>query len=148
MVVAVIDTGCDVHHPELLHNIWQNPGESGIDENGMPKGNNGIDDDDNGFVDDVHGWNFAEHSNDLTDEHGHGTHIAGIIGAERLDGVSSSGVAPDVSLMILKYYDTQNSGNDNLKNTIARYATPSAWAPTLSITQAEEFSAAPKKRPP
>lgn len=122
VVVAVIDTGCDIQHPELKHNIWTNPGESGLDQNGMPKGSNGIDDDNNGFVDDVHGWNFVSGTNDVYDDHGHGTHIAGIIGAQPLDGVS--GVAPNVSLMILKYYGTESSGADNLKNTIRsiRYA--------------------------
>ena len=124
VVVAVIDTGCDVHHPELTSNIWFNPGESGIDESGIPKAHNGIDDDDNGFVDDVHGWNFAADNGDLEDNHGHGTHIAGIIGARKVDGVMSAGVAPQVSLMILKYYDTEASGKANLDHTVAaiRYA--------------------------
>src|SRR6185312_15075573 len=95
VIVAVIDTGCDVHHPDLQANIWRNPGEDGLDEYGNPKANNGIDDDDNGFVDDFHGWNFVDQNGDVADEHGHGTHIAGIIG-------SANGVAPNVSLMILK----------------------------------------------
>lgn len=62
IVVAIIDTGCDVHHPSLRRNIWVNPGKSGLDAYGMSKATNGIDDDDNGFVDDVHGWNFADDS--------------------------------------------------------------------------------------
>ncbi len=117
VVVAVIDTGCDIHHPDLRGRFWVNPGETGIDENGNPKSGNGIDDDGNGFIDDVHGWNFAEHSPDVTDDHGHGTHIAGIIAAK-------DGVAPGVSLMILKYYDAQSSGEDNLNHTVRaiRYA--------------------------
>lgn len=124
IVVAIIDTGCDTAHPSLRENIWRNPGESGLDEFGMSRASNGIDDDDNGFVDDVHGWNFASNSADIMDEHGHGTHIAGIIGAKKGNGLPSSGVAPDVSLMILKYYDSQSSGMDNLENTIRsiRYA--------------------------
>lgn len=124
VIVAVIDTGCDVHHPELRNNIWTNPGESGLDADGNPKASNGIDDDDNGYVDDFHGWNFSSNTSDISDEHGHGTHIAGIIGGQRLNGLSSSGVAPHVSLMILKYFDTESSGKDNLDNTIRaiRYA--------------------------
>lgn len=112
IIIAVIDTGCDVHHPDLRQNIWINPGESGLDENGQAKNTNGLDDDDNGFVDDIHGWNFVNQSPDVMDEHGHGTHIAGIIGAQ---GV---GVAPNVSLMILKYFEENTSGADNLTNTV------------------------------
>lgn len=111
IVVAVIDTGCDVHHPALIKNIWVNAGESGIDENGNPKATNGEDDDGNGFVDDFHGWNFVNSSPDVMDGHGHGTHIAGLIGG-------SNGVAPRVSLMILKYFEEDTSGEQNLKNTI------------------------------
>lgn len=124
VIVAVIDTGCDVHHPDLKDNIWRNPGENGLDDNGLPRANNGRDDDGNGFVDDAHGWDFVSQSGDVSDAHGHGTHIAGIIGAKALDGSSAIGVAPHVSLMILKYYDTDASGADNLRNTInaIRYA--------------------------
>jgi subtilisin family serine protease len=112
IIVAVIDTGCDVHHPDLKDNIWVNPGESGMDVNGIPKSSNGLDDDGNGFADDVHGWNFVNDNAGVMDDHGHGTHIAGIIGA------GSSGVAPRVSLMILKYYDDSTSGEQNLGNTV------------------------------
>jgi len=124
VIVAVIDTGCDVFHPSLSSNIWKNPGESGLDENGFSRASNGYDDDNNGFVDDIYGWNFVNNSPDVQDEHGHGTHIAGIIGGKALRGPGSIGVAPHVSLMILKYYDSENSGVDNLKHTVAaiRYA--------------------------
>jgi subtilisin family serine protease len=119
VTVAVIDTGCDVHHPALSRNIWINPGESGLDRFGNNKASNGVDDDGNGFVDDLHGWNFADHDSDIADDHGHGTHIAGIIGAEH-----GTGVSPHVSLMILKYFNPDASGPDNLRHTISaiRYA--------------------------
>ncbi|MEZ4873045.1 MAG: S8 family serine peptidase [Bdellovibrionales bacterium] len=55
--------------------------------------------------------------NDLTDNHGHGTHIAGIIGAVGGNNIGI-GIAPKVSLMILKYYDPKSTMNNNLKNTI------------------------------
>lgn len=124
IVVAIIDTGADIHHPALSQSIWRNPGEQGRDKNGNNKATNGKDDDDNGFVDDLHGWNFVADSPEVTDDHGHGTHIAGIIGARKLNGRGFNGVAPGVSLMILKYYDTENAGPDNLRYTIAaiRYA--------------------------
>ncbi|AHI05389.1 Serine protease/subtilase [Bdellovibrio bacteriovorus W] len=124
IIVAVIDTGIDVKHEDLAQNLWRNPGESGKDSNGRDKATNGIDDDGNGFVDDVYGWNFVSNNNRLDDNHGHGTHIAGIIGAEAGNGKGITGIAPEVSLMILKYYDPKVAGTDNLKNTIAsiRYA--------------------------
>jgi thermitase len=105
VTVAIIDTGIDVNHPSLRENLWVNPGET----------LNGLDDDGNGYIDDIHGWNFADNSNDLTDRHGHGTHVAGII----------QGSAPKVKLMILKYYDSKATGAANLLNTVKaiQYAT-------------------------
>jgi subtilisin family serine protease len=124
IVVAVIDTGADVGHEDLKNNFWQNPGESGLDAKGNSKTSNGVDDDGNGFVDDVNGWNFVANNSSLTDNHGHGTHIAGIIGAEAGNGKGIAGIAPQVSLMILKYYDPKVPNTDNLKNTVnaIRYA--------------------------
>lgn len=119
IIVAVIDTGADIRHEDLDVNIWTNPGETGLDAKGRDKATNGIDDDGNGFVDDVHGWNFVSNNNSLTDNHGHGTHIAGIIGAKAGNGKGISGIAPEVSLMILKYFDPKVAGTDNLKNTVA-----------------------------
>ncbi|MBI2645583.1 MAG: S8 family serine peptidase [Deltaproteobacteria bacterium] len=115
IVVAVIDTGVDYTHSDLKNNIWQNPGE-------IP--NNGKDDDGNGFIDDMMGWNFVANDPYPADEHGHGTHVAGIIGAVRGNGIGISGVCPNVSLMILKYYSPNATGKENLENTIKsfRYA--------------------------
>lgn len=122
--VAVIDTGIDVHHPDLAENIWINPGESGIDINGRNKAHNGIDDDGNGFPDDVHGWDFVHNKPIVTDNHGHGTHIAGILGAVGNNGIGTTGVSPKVSIMVLKYFDPLSNGHDNLVNTVKaiRYA--------------------------
>ncbi len=113
-LVAVIDTGLDTHHQVLRENLWTNPGETGVDILGRDKSSNGVDDDGNGYIDDVHGWNFAGNNNDLSDNHGHGTHVAGII----------LNVAPKTGLMVLKYYDPKASGEDNLTNTVKaiRYA--------------------------
>ncbi|MEO0336416.1 MAG: S8 family peptidase, partial [Pseudomonadota bacterium] len=117
IVVAVIDTGADMH-TDLTGNLWRNSGETGKDIRGNDKATNGIDDDQNGYIDDVHGFNFVGNNHDLSDNHGHGTHIAGIIGAEGGNGVGISGVAPKVSLMILKYYDPKAPGINNLMNTV------------------------------
>ena len=119
VIVAVIDTGIDVNHEDLKNNLWVNSGESGLDLKGRDKSNNGIDDDGNSLIDDVHGWNYVSNNNKLDDNHGHGTHIAGIIGAEAGNKKGITGISPDVSLMILKYYDPKVPNTDNLKNTIA-----------------------------
>lgn len=118
ILVAVIDTGVDNAHEDLRENLWKNPGETGFDKNGKDKASNGIDDDKNGYIDDINGWNFVSNNNELTDNHGHGTHIAGIIGAVAENKKGISGIAPDVSLMIIKYYDPKVTNTDNLKNTI------------------------------
>ncbi|MBN8536729.1 MAG: S8 family serine peptidase [Deltaproteobacteria bacterium] len=117
-ITAIIDTGIDIDHEDLSENIWVNPGETGFDSKGLNKANNGIDDDNNGYIDDVHGWNFVSNNNNLADNHGHGTHIAGIIGAIAENKKGISGIAPSSTLMILKYYDPKVANTDNLKNTI------------------------------
>src|SRR5690606_6064438 len=77
-LVAVIDTGVDYLHPDLSANIWTNPGEIAGD---------GVDNDHNGYVDDVHGYDFINNDGDPMDDHGHGTHVAGTIGAVGNNGI-------------------------------------------------------------
>jgi subtilisin family serine protease len=120
VVVAIVDTGIDVYHKDLKNNLWVNPGESGTDTQGRDKATNGIDDDQNGYADDVHGWNFVTNSNKLDDNHGHGTHIAGIVGAEGNNNFGITGIASKVSMMVLKYYDPKMPSN-NLENTIKAF---------------------------
>ena len=98
VVVAVVDTGIDYTHPDLEDNMWINKGE-------IPE--NAIDDDGNGFVDDIHGWDFANEKPNGQDDHNHGTHVAGIIGAKGNNGIGVVGVNWDVSLMSLKTFDVK-----------------------------------------
>ena len=102
IVTAVIDTGVDYTHPDLASNIWTNTDEVA---------GNGIDDDGNGFVDDVRGWDFVNNDSDPMDDNGHGTHVAGPIGAVGNNGVGVTGVAWTASIMPLKFLDQSGSGS-------------------------------------
>ena len=106
VIVAIIDTGIDYDHPDLAPRMWRNIAEvNGIE---------GVDDDGNGYVDDFIGWDFTdapglpgagdylERDNDPMDANGHGTAVAGIIGAEIDNGIGIAGAAPIARLMALR----------------------------------------------
>ncbi|MBC7742775.1 MAG: S8 family serine peptidase [Bdellovibrionaceae bacterium] len=103
MIVAVIDTGIDFNHPDLKDNLWTNQAEAA--------GIAGIDDDGNGVIDDIHGYNAITGTGDATDDHGHGSHCAGTIGAKGNDEKGIVGVNWDVQLMAVKFLDANGSGN-------------------------------------
>ena len=123
IVVGVIDTGISYNHPDLIDNLWTNDGETGLDANGNDKSRNGIDDDNNGYVDDYRGWDFAEDDNDPLDDHGHGTHCAGSIGASGNNGEGITGLNWEVSLVGLRFITARGEGDEGDAIEAVEYAT-------------------------
>ncbi|MCM0606034.1 MAG: S8 family serine peptidase [Xanthomonadaceae bacterium] len=95
VVVAVIDTGIDANHVDLSRNLWRDPKNPT-----------------------TYGWDFTNNTSNPKDDHGHGTHVSGIIGAITNPETGVSGVAKKVSIMAVKYYSESAPGSVNLINTI------------------------------
>lgn len=122
VAVGVVDTGIDYSHVDLASNMWTNPGESGDGRE-----TNGIDDDNNGYIDDWRGWDWVDGDNDPADLQGHGTHVAGTIGARGNDGVGITGVNWRIGLVPLRSLGADGSG------TTAGIAAAFAYAGRLGI---------------
>ncbi len=117
IIIAIIDSGCHFEHEDLQGNILINSGEIA---------DNGIDDDDNGYVDDWRGWDFSDapelsevalgdyldQDNDAEDENNHGTHVAGIIGADSDNSIGITGICHNTSMLIVRagFRTTQGTG--------------------------------------
>ncbi len=101
VVVCIIDSGIKLDHPDLAGRIWKNPKEIL---------GNLKDDDTNGKIDDTQGWDFANNDNDPTDDHGHGTNVAGIIGTNGNNAIGYAGIDWNCKLMIIKGLKNDNSG--------------------------------------
>jgi hypothetical protein len=102
VVVFVIDTGVDYNHPDLIDNLWTNPGETP---------GNGIDDDGNGYIDDVYGIDTAYNDSDPMDGNGHGTHVSGTIGARGNNGLGVVGVNWQVKIGQCKFLSDSGTGS-------------------------------------
>lgn len=101
VIVAVLDAGFKLDHPELAGRIWVNSSEiSG----------NGIDDDGNGYIDDDKGWDWANNDNNATDDHGHGSNVGSIISAKGNNITGMAGINWNCKLMVCKVLSSNNSG--------------------------------------
>ncbi|MHC4620635.1 MAG: S8 family serine peptidase, partial [Planctomycetota bacterium] len=115
VTVAVLDTGVDYGHNDLSANIWFNK----VELNGDPN----VDDDNNGYVDDIYGYDFCTFAqyrdSDPNDDHGHGTHCAGIIAADGNNGLDTSGINWDANVMALKFLSKWGYGwNEDAQEAI------------------------------
>lgn len=100
-VIAILDTGVDIDHPDLAANIWTNPGEN----------ENGYDDDNNGFADDIHGWDFVNWTADIHDWNSHGTHCAGIAAAVGDNHIGMTGANPMAYIMPVAVLQSNGTGD-------------------------------------
>lgn len=102
-IIAILDTGVDIDHPDLKANIWTNAKES--------EGAEDYDDDGNGFKDDLHGWDFVNQTGRIGDWNGHGTHCAGIAAAVGGNGIGIVGANPDALIMPVTVMQSDGTGD-------------------------------------
>lgn len=102
-VIAILDTGVDITHPDLKDNIWTNTLEL--------EGSEGEDDDNNGFADDFYGYDFVNNTGRLGDWNGHGTHCAGIAAAVGNNGIGVAGANPDALIMPITVMQSDGTGD-------------------------------------
>jgi len=132
-VVAVIDSGVCWSHPDIVNQVWVNPGED-LDHDGVvmdADDQNGVDDDGNGFVDDLIGWNFEFGTNQPGDDNSHGSHCAGSVAGDGASG-TQAGMAPDAGIMVLRV-GLSTSDEVDVWNAMQYAAENGADAITMSL---------------
>jgi len=129
-ILAIIDSGVDIDHPDLVKNIWTNPGEIA---------GNGLDDDKNGYPDDVNGWNFGDKS-PTPKKHAHGTHVAGIAAASGNNGIGISGVAWNARIMPLDVFGNGPASEKNISDAINYAAKNGAKVINISLSSWSKLS--------
>ncbi|MCR5549877.1 MAG: S8 family serine peptidase [Bacteroidales bacterium] len=102
-IIAFLDTGVDIDHPDLAANIWTNSAEA--------NGATGADDDGNNLVDDIHGWDFVNQTGEMHDFNSHGTHCAGIAAAVGNNGIGITGACPDALIMPVTVMQSDGTGD-------------------------------------
>ena len=138
-VIAILDTGIDITHPDLADNIWTNTAEA--------EGEEGYDNDNNGFRNDVHGWDFINQTGNIRDNNGHGTHCAGIAAAVGNNLIGVTGANPNALIMPVTIMQSDGTGDlatiikgidyavamgaDVLSMSIGTYATSAAFKEAL-----------------
>ena len=132
IVLAIIDTGLDIGHPEFTDRIWLNPLEEFDD----------LDNDSNSFVDDGFGWNFNDNNNINADNHGHGTHVAGIAAGSGNNGVGIAGVNWQCKIMAVKVLGADGSGPSSAVSNGIIYAA-NEGADVISMSLGHLGAAAP-----
>jgi thermitase len=137
VVVAVADSGVAYDHPEIAPNLWTNRGERG-----GRRTSNGRDDDRNGRVDDWRGWDFVDHDNDPRDLNGHGTHVAGTIGARGNNGAGIAGIGWRLRLMPLRVADATGAVTSAAAVAAFDYAADHGASVVNVSFGSEEFSRA------
>lgn len=139
-LIAVLDTGAEMTHPDLKNNLWTNPKEVA---------GNGVDDDGNGVVDDIHGYDATKETGDPTDDYGHGTHCFGVIAAEGNNGAGVAGLNWQARVMPVKM---MTKGEGSVAETVRAllYATKmgaditsNSYAGPYSQPEYEAFAASP-----
>ena len=102
-VIAILDTGIDITHPDLADNIWTNTAEA--------EGEEGYDNDNNGFKNDAHGWDFINQTGNIRDNNGHGTHCAGIAAAVGNNLIGVTGANPNALIMPITIMQSDGTGD-------------------------------------
>jgi subtilisin family serine protease len=145
VLVGIIDSGIAYDHPDLLPNLWSNPGETGGGQE-----SNGIDDDSNGRIDDWRGWDFVNDDNDPRDASGHGSHVAGTIGARGNNTTGVTGVAPQVAMVMAQACDRSGCPTAAIVDAFmyvaglgARIANASLGGTELSAAERDAIAANP-----